>query len=118
MFTYLDVIDDGEKLVTFENDSVDFVIANHFLEHTEDPIGTLKNFLRVLRPGGKIFMAIPDMRFTFDKNRARTPLAHLIRDHEQGGESSRREHYREWVTLVEPHFGRQYKEEDEIQTRL
>ena len=43
------IIDDGERLATFEDDSQDFIIANHFIEHTQDPIGTIKRFLQVLR---------------------------------------------------------------------
>src|SRR5215218_5051715 len=32
-----DVIDDGERLGTIPDASEDFVIANHFLEHCQDP---------------------------------------------------------------------------------
>src|SRR5262249_6702520 len=44
----VDVVDDGERLEKFAAGSQDFVIANHFLEHAQDPIGTLKAHLRVL----------------------------------------------------------------------
>ena len=50
--TPVDVVDDGERLATFEDESVDFVVANHFLEHCENPIGTIETHLRKLRPGG------------------------------------------------------------------
>src|SRR5262249_41579641 len=33
------IIDDGEQLVSLADASQDFVIANHFLEHCEDPLG-------------------------------------------------------------------------------
>ena len=48
----IDIGDDGERLRTIEAESQDFVIANHLLEHTGDPISTIGNWLRVLRPGG------------------------------------------------------------------
>ena len=35
-----DVVDDGESLTTVAADSVDFVVANHLIEHCQDPIGT------------------------------------------------------------------------------
>jgi SAM-dependent methyltransferase len=95
------VIDDGETLATVADASVDFVIANHMIEHTEDPIGTLKNHLRVLRPGGVIYMAVPDRRFTFDRDRQVTPLSHLRRDHVEGSGWSRRAHYEEWARFVD-----------------
>jgi SAM-dependent methyltransferase len=92
-----DIIDDGETLPTVQDGSVDFVIANHMIEHCEDPIRTIKSFLRVLRPGGVIYMAVPDRRFTFDRDRSPTPLEHIRRDHEEGPGQSRRQHYEEWA---------------------
>ena len=87
---------------TIEPESTDFIIANHFLEHCEDPIGTITTHLGKLRPGGVLFHAVPDKRYTFDFRRAPTPLSHVIGDHEDGGQGSRRGHYLEWVRLVYP----------------
>jgi hypothetical protein len=53
-----------------------------------------------LRPGGILFYAVPDKRFTFDWRRPVTPLQHMVEDYEQGPERSRAEHYDEWVRLV------------------
>jgi SAM-dependent methyltransferase len=97
----VDVIDDGEKLATVPDGSADFVVANHFLEHTEDPIGTLAEHARVLRPGGVLYLANPDPRVTFDAVRPLTTIEHLARDHREGPALSRDEHYEEWVRLVE-----------------
>lgn len=36
-----DVVDDCERLGSFADGSLDFVIANHIIEHTEDPIADL-----------------------------------------------------------------------------
>jgi len=113
----IDFIDDGEKLSTFSNESQDFIIANHFLEHCEDPIATLKTFFRVLRVHGTIFLALPDKRFTFDIDRQRTSLSHLIKDHVEGSNHSRLEHFLEWPKFVEPHFGRKYATKEEIEHR-
>lgn len=99
-FVDVDVVDDGERLERFAAASVDFVVANHFLEHCEDPIGALLNFLRVVRPAGVVYLAVPDMRFTFDHERRPTTLEHLVRDHEQGPECSRRGHYEEYIRVV------------------
>jgi SAM-dependent methyltransferase len=95
-----DILDDGETLRTVTAESQDFVIANHFLEHCEDPIGTLKNLHRVLRPAGVLYLAVPDARQTFDRDRPLTPLGHLYADHLQGPGYSRRQHLEEWVWLV------------------
>jgi len=106
-----DIIDNGETLATVADGSADFVVANHFLEHCEDPIRTLQNLTRVLRPGGILFCAVPDKRTCFDRDRATTTLDHLLRDHREGPEGSRRDHYIEWARdvdkLVEPYFSAQ-----------
>jgi SAM-dependent methyltransferase len=97
----VDVIDNGETLGAQPDACADFVIANHFIEHSEDPIGTLANHLRVIRPGGILFLAVPDRRRTFDADREPTPLEHIIRDHREGPAWSRSTHQREWAELVE-----------------
>jgi predicted SAM-dependent methyltransferase len=97
----VDVIDDGERLESIPDASVDFVIANHFLEHCQDPIGALGTMFRVVRPGGIVYLAVPDKRFTFDSDRAVTPADHLLDDHRHGPEGSRQQHFEEWARLVD-----------------
>jgi SAM-dependent methyltransferase len=96
-----DILDDATRLAAIADDSQDFVVANHFLEHCEDTVGALKTFLRVTRPGGVVFVAVPDKRRTFDSARPTTPLEHVLRDHELGPEASRVQHYEEFARLVE-----------------
>ena len=71
-----DLIDDGERLTKVESTTQDFVIANHFLEHCENPIQTLVNLLRVLKDGGLLYLAVPDKRFTFDVDRPGHQVRH------------------------------------------
>jgi predicted SAM-dependent methyltransferase len=96
----VDVVDDGEVLASVPDESVDFVVANHFMEHCQDPIGALEHHLRVLRPGGVLYVAIPDKRRTFDEARPVTTLQHVIRDHTEGPAWSREDHYAEWAREV------------------
>jgi GT2 family glycosyltransferase/SAM-dependent methyltransferase len=95
-----DIIDDGEVLASIPDGSQDFAIANHYVEHCEDPIGAIGTLLRVLKPGGVIYMAIPDKRYTFDLERPVTPLDHLLRDHADGPRWSKHAHFAEWAELV------------------
>jgi SAM-dependent methyltransferase len=101
----VDVVDDGETLAKFGDASLDFVIASHFLEHCEDPIGALGAHLRVLRPGGVLLLAVPDRRHGVDRLREPTSLEHVLADHEQGSLRSRTEHYRDWARLVDAPLG-------------
>lgn len=75
--------------------SVDFVVANQVIEHVENPLRALRTISRVLRPNGIAFIMLP--RFTFDRKRSTTPLAHLIKDYEEGPEWGLAAHYDDWV---------------------
>ena len=96
----IDLVDDGETLTSLPNDSCDFVIANHVLEHTRNPIGAIKNMFRVLKPDGILYLALPDKRFTFDSARAVTSYEHLKRDYFESPDWSDAEHYRDWIRSV------------------
>ncbi len=97
----VDIIDDGQTLSQVADQSQDFVLANHFLEHTENPLLCLKNMLRVLRSGGILFLALPNKDFTFDIDREITPFDHVLRDYREGPAGSRLTHFKEWVTCVQ-----------------
>jgi glycosyltransferase involved in cell wall biosynthesis/SAM-dependent methyltransferase len=97
----VDIIDDGEVLGTVADASVDFVIANHMIEHCQNPIASLQNYLRVVKPGGVIYLAIPDKRYTFDRDRPVTSLEHLVRDYQEGPETSKISHFEEYIRLVD-----------------
>jgi SAM-dependent methyltransferase len=100
-FVPVHVIDDGETLSSFEDSSQGFIVGNHLLEHCENPIGTLENWMRVLKPGGCAYLAVPDKRVMFDHRRQPTTIEHVVRDWHEGPEWSRRSHYEEWARLVE-----------------
>jgi SAM-dependent methyltransferase len=53
-----DVITDLESMSGIDDESEDFVIANHVMEHVEDPFRALKSMNRVLRPNGIAFVAL------------------------------------------------------------
>jgi SAM-dependent methyltransferase len=79
-----DIVDDGARLASLADSSLDFVVANHMLEHVEDPIAALEHQLRVLRLGGVLYLTLPDARESFDAPRKRTTTEHLLRDHRDG----------------------------------
>lgn len=96
----VDIIDNGEQLTTIGADTQDFVIANHFIEHCQNPVQTLQNLFRVLKTGGVLYCAVPDKRYTFDVDRPCTPLEHVMRDFSEGPAWSKRQHFEEWTRLV------------------
>lgn len=74
-------VGNGEKLEMIPDASQDFVIANHMLEHCINPIGTIEQFVRVLRFGGNLFVSLPDKRYTFDVLRPVTPFSNPAEDY-------------------------------------
>jgi predicted SAM-dependent methyltransferase len=108
----VDIITDAHLLTGVDDSSQNFVIANHVLEHLEDPLLALRNMLRVLLPGGVLFLALPDKRHTFDRDRPCTTFEHILEDHRNGPESSRAAHHLEWLRVVEK------VPESEIEDRL
>jgi SAM-dependent methyltransferase len=65
----------------FPGQCFDYVIASHVIEHVPDMIGWLAEIANVLCPGGRLILAIPDRRYTFDVLRRETSLADLIDSH-------------------------------------
>lgn len=61
----------------FDDNSLDYVLTSHVLEHCWDVLGTLREWLRVLRPGGIIYMTLPHPDRTFDKGRPTTTWEEL-----------------------------------------
>ena len=96
----VDIVANGDNLPV-ENESQDFVISSHVFEHFFDPIKTLKEWYRVIKEGGYIFMIVPHKERTFDKVRQRTTLQELIGRHEGRIENdyvNEHTHFSVWIT--------------------
>lgn len=91
-----DIIDDAKRLSSIESGTFDYLAAAHVLEHIDDPIEAMKNWLRVVKPGSYLIIAVPDKRFTPDSPRALTPFSHLVRDHVEGPQSSAADDHRDF----------------------
>ncbi|OGF49460.1 MAG: hypothetical protein A2231_12270 [Candidatus Firestonebacteria bacterium RIFOXYA2_FULL_40_8] len=92
----------AEDLGVFKDNSRDFVILRHVLEHLPDPVQAVKEIWRVLKPGGIFYLSVPDKRFTFDKERPVTTLEHLLEDHKNKATiKTDTAHYKEWLEKVE-----------------
>lgn len=108
--TVPDIVTDIQTMAGIEDRSLDFVIANHVLEHVENPLSAFRAIARTLRRDGIAFIALPDKRFTFDRKRPITPLAHLIKDYKEGPAWGRAEHYDDWVENAEGLHGKERRE--------
>ena len=47
----------------FEEDTFDFIIMGDVLEHLINPVATINKLYKVLKPGGKILITVPNVRY-------------------------------------------------------
>jgi SAM-dependent methyltransferase len=82
----VDYVLTGSRLVTTIDDRFDYIIASHVIEHTVCLVSFLQDCGKLLKPGGKLSLAVPDRRFMFDFFRDRTALARVIEVYDAGPE--------------------------------
>ena len=72
---------DAVDLKGIPDESYDFVMASHLIEHIANPLKALLEWLRILRVGGFLLVIAPLKYETFDHRRATEKLEHLIDDY-------------------------------------
>jgi SAM-dependent methyltransferase len=95
---------DAQTFAGIDDNSLDFVISAHVIEHLRDPLGSIVNAMRTLKPGGVHILVVPDMRYTFDQNRPETSLEHVVADFADGGAGTCRLAYEEHLRFVHPYL--------------
>ncbi len=80
----------------FADGIFDFVIASHVLEHLPNPCLALEEFLRIVKPGGIVYLVVPHKDYSFDKDRQVTPVSRLIGKYYAGVTEIEESEYRDW----------------------
>ncbi|MDQ3123725.1 MAG: class I SAM-dependent methyltransferase [bacterium] len=101
-FVDTDIVSGFDEMKNIENNSMDFIIASHVIEHVRDPIGALDLAWGKLRNNGKLTLIIPKKEKTLDKNRELTTLEHLILDHAQPNRWRDALHVAEFYSKAKP----------------
>lgn len=106
-----DHVDDGFELSCIQSASQDFIIANHVLEHSPNPLHALLSWSSALKTNGFLFLTLPNGNKSFDKGRMITSAEHIVEDYElvKAGEmqtfaARNREHYKEFVEISIPNL--------------
>lgn len=73
-------IGDTTFLTEIPNVHYDFLLSSHMLEHSSNPIKALREWRRVLKPGGSLILLLPNKRWMFDHRRPLTTLEHIVSD--------------------------------------
>ena len=94
------ILGDAETLGNIADHAYDFVIAAHVIEHMRNPLQSLQQWCRVVKPGGKIYLVVPDKRATFDVKRVRTTLEHMILDFLRPSPERDYEHFLDYAVHV------------------
>jgi SAM-dependent methyltransferase len=95
-------ISEGGSLRTIADGSYDFVLSSHMLEHTANPLSTLKEWNRLLSDDGALILVVPHRDGTFDHRRPVTTLGHLLDDFRQGTTEDDLTHVPEILELHDP----------------
>lgn len=90
-------------LLPFPTASLDYLCASHVIEHLPNPTYGMLEWHRVLRPGGLLYLVIPDKRFTFDVARATTSAEHLITEFRAGVTEPTPDHVHDFVFGIDWH---------------
>ncbi len=71
---------DAQDLAGIPDASFDFVYSSHVLEHLDDPARAIRNWWRVLKPGGYLILYLPE-RDMFERKRTLPSTACLDHKH-------------------------------------
>ncbi len=74
----IDYLSPTGDLSIVPDNSFDVVLSSHCIEHQPDLIAHLKHVGRILRPGGRYFIVVPDKRYCFDHFLAESSLADVL----------------------------------------
>lgn len=91
-----DYVTDIQTLSGISDNTLDFIVACHVIEHTANPIAAIEACHRALKAGGTLVLVVPDMGKTFDSKRQLTSLEHLIEDYESPSRDRDLDHYEEF----------------------
>lgn len=73
---------DAKNLYWFRDNTLDYVYSSHVLEDFEDTAGIIKEWIRVLKPGGRLVLYLPDEKTyrIFCYTRGKPPNVHHIHE--------------------------------------
>ncbi|MFY8089900.1 MAG: methyltransferase domain-containing protein [Chitinophagaceae bacterium] len=72
---------EGNDLGEIKDESYDFVLSSHSLEHFANPLKAIYEWKRVTKNEGLIIIVLPHPKFTFDNKRKITTFKHLLLDY-------------------------------------
>jgi SAM-dependent methyltransferase len=97
-----DIIADASA-IPVDDGAFNYVFSAHVLEHMQNTILVLNEWVRILKPGGIMFTMLPHAERTIDKFRPITTLQHHLEDFERLTDEPDRTHFEDmkdgWTKL-------------------
>lgn len=104
LIPFINYVWKGGKYRDYTDKKYDIVFSSHNIEHTCNLVEFLNNCSEILKPNGKILLAIPDRRYCFDHYRSPT----LITDVLEAYFLNRKKH--SLANALEDHFMRSHND--------
>jgi SAM-dependent methyltransferase len=105
-FKYNDQKQNGKQFITDATDlsmigdnTYDFLLTSHVLEHIANPIKALYEWKRVIKKEGHLLIILPSMNHTFDWKRKLTELSHIIDDYKNNMQENDETHFEEIIKM-------------------
>jgi SAM-dependent methyltransferase len=86
---------EGSVLPFIADNTYDFLLSSHNLEHMANPIKALKEWQRVVKTGGHLVIVLPHYLRTFDHCRVPTTIQHMLGDYERNTDENDLTHFDE-----------------------
>lgn len=61
------------------SEKFDIISGSHVIEHIADVVSWLNQLAMIMKPGGTVFLAVPDKRYTFDYYRKESTAVEMVR---------------------------------------
>ncbi|MBW7888244.1 MAG: methyltransferase domain-containing protein [Bacteroidetes bacterium] len=94
-------IGEAGNLLQISDNTYDFLLASHVLEHCANPIRVLKEWMRVTKENGMLLLVVPHKDGTFDHNRTITPFQHLLDDERKETTERDETHTEEFIERID-----------------
>jgi len=111
-------ISEGNDLKDIKDDTYDFVLSCHNLEHFANPLKALHEWKRITKKDGHLILVLHNKEKTFDHNRKVTTLEHVINDYNNKMGEQDNTHFDEVINFHDISMDAGVNSKDELRERV
>lgn len=96
--------------IPYNEQTFDFILSEHVLEHLPDPIRALREWYRVMNEGGHLFLFMPHPERCFDKDRQTSTIEQMKAAYDRKADLNDDSAWAEWEEkVIKPGLAPQYQ---------